>query len=244
MTLPLFRSSIVALLIVLLSVALVSAAGPDLGRLGIRAGWTESNMRGDGIHAFPVDPIAGYSFGAFYSIGLTRHIVVQPEISICRLGLKRTFNGFIPIDRLHFTEQLHLTYLEGSLILRLPYPGPTSRQLSVLFGATARYGISGKADGGWVSDSGDSYDYNTKIDNFHRFDLALTVGGSFRLETGLVPLVFDLRYMHGLVNPFDNVDLVQVDPLYDYYIAAPLNGDAYELKNSNLAFTVGVMLGR
>jgi len=194
--------------------------------LGIKGGLNLADIYGTDSEG--LDSRTALAGGALVMFQLSPTFAIQPEVLYSMKGAEGSEAGL--------SLTLKLNYLEVPFLLKFLPPVNSATHPSVYIGPAIAFSLDSKAEAEGYGGSG-----SVDIANTKSVDVGLVFGGDIEIpagENGLVML--DVRYTLGLAKTFDDTEPFDInDPPLPLPIADPLTGNAYDVKNSALTFTVG-----
>lgn len=224
---------VVIMAVVLLTVTSAAVAVVPL-KLGVKGGISIADLRGD--DAGGAKGKSGIVFGVFTNIGLVKGWSLQPELLYVQKGTNGTFRNDLQVAE----TTLKANYIEVPILLKRTFRvrGPVAP--SVFFGPALAFLQSSKTE---LSDRIYQFPASVDVDNYKEksTDVGLVVGLGLDFKMSRTTLFLDARYTYGLSSMWEDVDVESApDDEIQYY--DPITGEADDMKNSTLAFMVGMMI--
>lgn len=178
-------------------------------------------------------PKPGIDVDAVLSLRFKRWLALQTGLGYTMKGYRRSGPVEFMGTRIEYTEVLNISYLEVPLLVKVVAAADLG---DIGFYAGAAYDVRVGVDGYYRASSADEepetedMSRETKNDLDHmlsRHDLGIAGGIMFEAGRGPVRFLIDLRYTHGLLKVYDNVNRLPT------YIAAAGVPD-----HKNLCFTL------
>ena len=212
----------IALLVILTLFLLTSAQTNAQVKMekGVKIGLNSAGFRGGDSNIW--DSKTGFTAGFFLRHIISPDITVQPEFLYSAKGAERR-DGTAKITA-------KLSFIEIPVLFRYEIPTQGNFKPALLVGPAIGFTSTSRrkeVDGG-VTEEAD-------VDNSKSSGVAFLFGGSADIQTSNFVVVLDLRYSMGLSQnykqPAPSDNLVIDDP----------NGNAPDLKNRSLSFSLGIL---
>ena len=190
---------------------------------GLKFGLNMAKVTGDSASMGTVDATfkPGFAFGGFLGFNLSPAVTIQPEVMYVMKGAK--------YEEGDMELQFKVNYLEVPVLLKYNFTTSGSISPALFVGPAVAFKIGAKAK---ISDQ--TYSEEVDLENIKSTDFGLIIGAGFDFAAENYNIVFDVRYTVGMSGLADTKEAT-----FDDYSVLILPNE-WDIKNSNLAFLVGI----
>ena len=176
--------------------------------------------------------------GVDFEVAISGYFAVQPGLHYTRMGNRSYKHSFIHSPHLVFDETATLHYLQLPVLFKLKL-GSEWVKFVPFAGPYLGYTFSGNRQvfSGIVPTTTTDYAINfrpqrkiqTDNDDYTRWDIGLQAGAGLSIKAGRGWFGFDVRYLYGLAQNFQNKQMEQDLDLHDVYNQAVSLGVSYSI---------------